>query len=391
MNNLVGLEARISEVIPEYCKKDTKEPKLHVNVYVIHFSIYAMHRFFQKWLLLIYLICPFQGLVGQSALLQKEIAEIIRYEANIDFTVVPGVLVGVIDGDSTYVCSFGQRMDKDSMYELGSLTKPVIAWLAQKALDSLGWGKDASVCLFLPDSLCRDGWHDLTVEDLILHHSGMPRFPPGADEKGTAVQDPYASYDILHFAHDLQGISSLPGQYSYSHLAYGMLYWLFERVGGLESFAHRMLIGPLALQHTGWIFPDYAIAQGHGLDGRVQPPWHCNALSTAMGLKSSMSELMIFLKSVFSSLAVETPELTSALRKEMNLLSKSGAYKVVGGWFLIQSGDELVFYHTGRTGGHQVSVAFIPEKEKGVVVISNGAPGSNELSLLVLNMVNRAK
>ena len=80
-----------------------------------------------------------QSLPAQEDLLQKEIAKILKFESPVDFNIVPGILVGIIDGDSTYVCSYGEAMSKDSVYELGSVTKPVVAWLARQALDSLGW------------------------------------------------------------------------------------------------------------------------------------------------------------------------------------------------------------------------------------------------------------
>jgi CubicO group peptidase (beta-lactamase class C family) len=169
------------------------------------------------------------------------------------------------------------------------------------------------------------------------------------------------------------------------------LHWLFERVGGIVPFSQSRLTTPFDLDKTAFSFPDQMIASGRGFDGRVQPPWHFDAMTTSMGLKSSMNDLIAFLKVISPKLISDTPPLTSSLRKELKALDKADEYKVIDGWFLIQSGDELIYYHTGRTGGHQVSIAFIPEKRKGVVVISNGALGSNELSLLVLNMINRAK
>ena len=81
----------------------------------------------------------------------------------------------------------------------------------------------------------------------------------------------------------------------------------------------------------------------------------------------------------------------ASLKRELKSLSKTGAYKVVDGWFVIRAGKSLVFYHNGRTGGHHVSIAFTPHMRKGVVVIANGAMGSNDLSLLILRMINQAK
>ena len=75
----------------------------------------------------------------------------------------------------------------------------------------------------------------------------------------------------------------------------------------------------------------------------------------------------------------------------MKALYKADEYKVIDGWFLMDSGKEWLYYKTGRTNGHQVTVAFMPQKGKSVIVFSNGTLGSGNLSLLVLDMVNRAK
>ena len=112
----------------------------------------------------------------------------------------------------------------------------------------------------------------------------------------------------------------------------------------------------------------------------------------ALGLTSSLDDMMTFIRLLF--FGFESNQKFSpagSLRKELKSLSKTGAYKVVDGWFVIRSGNSLVYYHNGRTGGHHVSVAFTPQLKKGVVVISNGAMGSNDLSLLILRMINQAQ
>lgn len=326
-------------------------------------------------------------LSAQQDLLQKEIAKILKFESPVDFNIVPGIFVGIIDGDSTYVCSYGESMSKDSVYELGSVTKPIVAWLVGMALDSLGWTKDITVCNFLPDSLCHGKFTLLTIDQVLNHRSGLPRLQTLPIESKESISGPYAAYNYESFADDLATMTAFPGNYSYSNIAYAMLYWLFEKVGGLESFAQHRLIKSFELKNTGWNFPDDMIAQGHNKGGLPVLPWHTNAMSTAIGLKSSMEDVLTFLRYVSPQYAKSTPRLSPAFKKELNTLSKQDEYKVIDGWFLIQSGSSLVYYHTGRTGGHQVSVAFIPGSMKGVVVFSNGAAGSNDLCLHVLDMI----
>lgn len=329
---------------------------------------------------------------AQASLLKKEIDKIIRYERPLDYNVVPGVLIGILDGDSTFRFQYGQEIDMHGIYEMGSVTKPVVAWLANEALRSLHMDWFCSVCTFIPDSLCAGTWPYLTTDHIRKHTTGLPRLAPHIGEIETDVQDPYMNYTITALAEDLKSIKPGPGTYSYSHLGYAMLHWLFEQAGGLTAVTDRYLREPYGMNSTGWIFPDSLIEPGHGLDGRLQPAWNTNALRTALGLRSSLDDMLTFVRVLFDGYeknrARHDP---SMLKRELKSLSKTGAYKVVDGWFVISTGNSLVYYHNGRTGGHHVSIAFTPHLRKGVVIISNGAMGSNDLSLLILRMVNQSR
>lgn len=347
----------------------------------------SVERIFFLFLMML----PF-SLQAQAELLRKEIEKIIRYEQSVDFNVVPGVLVGIMDGDSIFKFSFGRDIAPDGIFEIGSLTKPFVAWLANEALESQNMDRFAKVCQHLPDSICDEGWEQLTYDQIIEHKTGLVRIAPLIGEIESDVTDPYKDYSIQLLARDLNTLEPMPGRYSYSHMGYAATHWLFDAAGGLQDVTETHLTGPYGLADTRWNVSDDQMAQGFGLDGRQQPPWNTNALSPALGLKSSLHDLMSFVHILFDGYEKNRDRNNAgSLKKELKSLSKMGAYKVVDGWFVIRSGKALVYYHNGRTGGHHVSVAFTPHLRKGVVVISNGAMGSNDLSLLILRMVNNAK
>jgi CubicO group peptidase (beta-lactamase class C family) len=328
---------------------------------------------------------------AQADELKREIEKIIRYEQSIDFGVVPGVLIGVMDGERDYRFRFGDEIDPEGIYEMGSLTKPVVAWLVNKALVQCGANRFSKICMSLPDSLCSSGWEFVTYDHIIDHKAGLVRISPGIGEVQTDVQDPYKDYTLELLARDLKNMHPSPGRYSYSHVGYAATHWLFENVGGLEHFA-AIQFHNAGMDHSGWNFPADMIQTGHGLDGRRQAPWNTNAFQTALGLKSTLTDMMTFIGILFDGYernrAGQDPR---SLKKELRAMSRMGAYKVVDGWFVIKAGKSLVYYHNGRTGGHHVSIAFTPQDRKGVVIISNGAMGSNDLSLLILRMINDAK
>ena len=337
-------------------------------------------------------ICLLSPAYAQVELLRTSIDKILRYEAPVDFNIVPGIAIGVIDIDSIYRLTFGRDIQLDGIYEMGSITKPVIAWLVNQALDSLRLSDTASVCTFLPDSLCTPSFRKIRIMDIMQHRTGLARLAPMMGEIESSVLDPYRDYSLNILAHDLLQMEPIKGKYNYSHLNYAMTYWLFELVGGLPAYSKEKLKIPFSLGNTKWETNREEIAQGFGLDGRPQPPWNTNALSPAMGLKSSLDD-QLKLMQAFIDEYKEDPNIhySKALKKEIKALEKTGAYKVFEGWFLIRLRKSIVLYHNGRTGGHHASIAFIPEMKKGVIVISNGAVGSNDLSLLILRMIQQSK
>ncbi len=350
-----------------------------------------MKRIISLCLSTCFLCCLQHHTNGQQARLEREIGKIIRFDSNIDFSIVPGVLVGVIDGDSTFVSAFGEVLDPDSLYELGSVTKPFTVWLVEKALDALQWQIDNSICKSLPDSLCSKEYILLTFDQVLKHRSGLPRFPSNIGEFEDSMNDPYAFYDETHLANDLQQFDPNPNSYSYSQLAYASMYWLFDKVGGLDKFSRLQFVQQLGLRNTLYMTDDVSVAQGYGMDGRPKQPWHPGILSPAIGLKSSVYDVLSFIRSISPALASKNIASYKTQKKEIDKLSKKDEFKVDNGWFVIQSGSSIVYFLNGRTGGHHVSVAFIPEAMKAVVVITNSALGSNDLSLHVLRMINQSK
>jgi len=81
----------------------------------------------------------------------------------------------------------------------------------------------------------------------------------------------------------------------------------------------------------------------------------------------------------------------SALKKELKENAKAKSYLMYHGWFAERSGKSMLLYHTGHTGGHQVSAAFLPKENKGVLIFSNGEAGSHDLCFSILTMLQRAK
>ncbi len=331
------------------------------------------------------------ALISQKDQLHGAITRLLRFERPVDFDRVPGILVGVLDGDSTHILSFGTPLPETGVFEMGSVTKPIVAWMAEQLLLDLGWDHSENLCRFVPDSLCSGALSQLSVSHVLHHRGGLDLLPAGIGYFEQDARDPYAAYSEGALGHDLRSVRTHPGSYSYSHTGYAVLHWLFQKGGGRDTVFNTYCTRPFQFTTMGFSTADSALVTGHGMNGLPHPVWHTASLTTSLGLRSSIGDMLSFLRYTMPELEARHPLFSSRLKQELRFHTRMKTYKVDLGWFMIQSGSTLVYYHNGRTGGHHTSVAFSPHKRKGVVVISNGTLGSGDLSLRVLDMLVRSR
>ncbi len=346
------------------------------------------------WLPFILLVCCGM-LKAQDESFRRGVEKILQHEVHLDPGLVPSFIVLVQDGyQFAAIDTFGQSLPRgvsDPIYwEIGSLSKPVVAYLVMRALDSLGLTMEASMCSILPDSLCHGNWKEVTIKQVLDHQAGLPLITHQMALAEKDVRDPYADYDVHSLVLDIQQTDPVPGRYSYSHLGYAAFHWLLDKVGGMNAILYKELY----MHHAGGIsdmVPDQVIVPGHALDGKNTSPWHANAMTPAVGLKSDIQSVCHFMELVRKEIPAEQYLLTRKLKKELAMHDKQKTYKVVQGWFVFRSGKSVVYFHTGHTGGHFVSAAFIPAENKYAIVFSNGVSGTQDLVLYVLDMLRRQK
>lgn len=342
-------------------------------------------RRFPMLILTLCLALPGTSGRAQRALLDREIRELIRHEAPVDLQLNPSVVVGVIDGDSTYVLVYGEPVDTAGLFELGSMTKPVTAWLAERLVDAEGLDPDEIPAFaVIPASARNRAWQGITLHQLLDHRAGLPQWPAGIGAMEMSMDDPYRAYDRKTFDQALAALTPQPGEFRYSHVGYAALYPLFDRAGGFDSVIVRQG-GRLGLGFT--TGNDQRVLPGHDLAGRPAGVWHTNALEPALGLRASVSDLLRWIRLILPSFQETLSRVTwdrKRFRRETGLF---GEYDVHRGWFLVPAGREPACFHTGRTGGHHAAMAMIPAERKAVVVLGTGSSGSGELCLLVLDLI----
>lgn len=224
----------------------------------------------------------------------------------------PGAVLLVGQGDQTvYLKAYGHRavepepveMTTDTIFDLASLSKtvgcaPSIMILADRGKLNV----HDKVAKYIP-SFAQNGKADITIEDLLLHHSGLIPDNPESDYDNGA-DAAFAKIDAMpprwkprtHFA--------------YSDVNYIMLGRLVKVVSGepLDQFAAENLFKPLGMNETSYNPPAAwrsRIAptqqrKGHWMVGEVHDPraYALGGVAGHAGLFSTAADLSRFIRMI---------------------------------------------------------------------------------------------
>ncbi|GIN96890.1 serine hydrolase [Siminovitchia terrae] len=258
--------------------------------------------------------------------------------------------------------------DKPFIYEIGSISKvfttTVLGEMIQKDLLSKG----DSIGRYIPK--LSDN-HPVTLSHLANHTSGIPGI--GLWKSITNLfdsktpRDPYCLFslgEVIDYFYKHRKEPKL--KFRYSNAGMGLLgHILAMKLNtDYETAIKKIITDPLHMEDTFILVPSekkQRVLQGHDVKGREQQPLHMSDFMGAGALRSTVDDMLKFMKAHISGENKGyqlTQKATLKIAKNMN----------VGlGWFLE---DEIV-WHNGSTQGFSSFLGFDPAQQIGVIVLSN--------------------
>ncbi len=321
---------------------------------------------------------PDERFTGMDAAIQ---ASIERHE-------LPGAVVLILHkGEVVYRKAYGSRsvqpvvvpMTTDTVFDLASLTKPIATATSIMLLVERGkLNVTDCVAQHWPE-FGRNGKDKLTVEDLLLHTSGLI-----ADNSLSDYQD--GKSKALERICDLTPTAASGAKFVYSDVNYIVLGELVGRISGqsLADFARANIFQPLGMNETGFLPPDSLTKRtaateqraGRWMVGEVHDPrsYLLGGVAGHAGLFSTADDLAIFARTLLGHgnqiLRSETLQLMTTPRPI------PGGFRAYG-WdvdtrFSSNRGDVFPrgksFGHTGFTG---TSIWIDPTSDTAVIFLSN--------------------
>jgi CubicO group peptidase (beta-lactamase class C family) len=310
-----------------------------------------------------------------------------------------GIVAGMVFPDgSTRVVAYGdagggRRLDRRSVFEIGSITKTFTGTLLADMAQRGEVGLTDPVARLLPPEVTvpSRGGRQITLLDLATQTSGLPRLPTNL-----AITDPgnpYADYTVDELYAFLGGytLTRDPGsQFEYSNLGVGLLgHALALRAHeSYEELVRERVLAPLDMTSSAiTLTPHMArhFASGHNADGAIVPPWDLPTLAGAGALRSSITDMLAYASANLDDEGGPLQQAMAAARAPRETID---AQTQIGlNWFTLRTGDHDIVWHDGGTGGFSSFIGLDEARETAIVVLSNSSTleGVGDIGLHMLD------
>lgn len=331
----------------------------------------------------------------------NELAEIVQSTAGAVAQDYVGLAVGAFVDDQTAVHGTGKVHEHGpaptdhTLFQIGSVTKVFTALALADAVECQELSLDTPLARCLQGVPTTSGG-PITLEHLATHTSGLSRLPKGLRRRALLNRsNPYRDFTTEDLLAALAAARPHPEpgtKVRYSNFGAALLGEALSRHAGMayQRLIHERVTSPLGLGDTVITArKDQCDRQavGHSRRRRPLPDWDMGAMPGAGALRSTVSDLLAFLR---AHVEPQTTTLPAALtlvqqpRTNVNRLLQVGL-----GWHLspVRGTKHRALWHNGGTGGSFSYVALIPDARVGVVVLTNTARPVDGLGLDLLQQL----
>jgi serine-type D-Ala-D-Ala carboxypeptidase/endopeptidase len=290
----------------------------------------------------------------------------------------------VIEGERisrAYVCADGKqaasRIDANTAFEIGSVTKPIMAALLAGLIREGKASLDDPLSNYVPEGTKVPSFEGkpILLRHLVTHTSGLPRLPGGID---VGSDNPYAKLTEADLLGSLSKatLDRAPGaKEEYSNFAAMLLSYAIARRSGhdVETLLNMRVLTPLKMSKT-YINQrpkGVKVAVGHTPDGKAASPWDFPTdFAGVGGVRATLDDMVRYVQAQFGK-APEPLNADFALTHQP--VANDAKAKTAMQWMLANIKGREFLAHEGGTGGFSSFVAFDPKTSFGVVILSDTA------------------
>lgn len=304
---------------------------------------------------------------------------------------VAGIAIARVEGGRIeHVFALGNASTKtnelvqtDSVFQVGSISKPVAAWAAMTLVRDGKLNLDEPVFKYLnrwaiPNSNFEPS--KVTLRRILSHTAGLTLhgYPGFAESEALPTIEQSLSGDT-------NGSGSVtlfqaPGEgFSYSGGGYTLLQLLIEEVSGMSfaQYVQEAVFAPLGMTSSSYQPDAQLLARRvvpHSPNLEVMPQYHFRAQAAA-ALHTTAADMARFIQANVASNPVLSDEMRALMQTEV---VDAGFAKVGLGFFLF--GDGQLVGHSGANQGWRADMVFNPVSGAGVIMMTNSENAGNFLT-----------
>ncbi|CAB1084316.1 hypothetical protein JY97_11865 [Alkalispirochaeta odontotermitis] len=275
----------------------------------------------------------------------------------------------------------------ETVYRIGSISKLFTDMAVMKLVEAGKVDIDRPLKVFLPQFSIRSRFPDsgpITPRNIMTHHSGLP----SSIAKGMSTGEPPATLlDRLK-----EEYTAYPTNYvlAYSNTGLALLGLMIEQVSdtGFSEYADQNILSPIGMRQSSFKrtpVVEELLSKGYR-NGKEMEQVPLRDVS-AGSMYSNVNDLCQFMQMVFAGGNVGGRQILQRQTIEKMLRPQNQdavleSPNLIGlGWFLQKSrfsgdiGEVLVASHGGGTPLFRTSLAIIPQKKLGVVILTNSTEG----------------
>lgn len=272
----------------------------------------------------------------------------------------------------------GQRANPQTHYRIGSITKMYTAVLVFQAIESGKLSLNTLLSEFYPQV---PNASKITVSMMLQHRSGIFNFTDRLDYDFFRSK-PLTETQILEMIIAAGSVFEPDTKAAYSNSNFVLLTFILEKIEGqsYSSLLDSRILKPLGLKDT-YVFGTIDPAKNEARSYLYQGGWKVDrdadpsVPSGAGNLASHAQDLDVFIRGLFAGQLISTQSLDSM--KAIN----QGFGRAM---FSFPYFEKKSFGHTGGIDGFRSFLAYFPEEELTVTVLSNGLNFNNNDLLLAM-------
>lgn len=316
---------------------------------------------------------------------------------------IPGFAAGVVyQGKTVWIITKGVRSSEtkepvthETVFQLGSVSKPIAGTLIGVLLQNKKITLEDRVRTHIPDFIQKQEEpitqhiDSLTIKHLLTHTSGIPRFGFNALIEKEIPQD-----EIFSRLLRSRNVTPPGTSYDYHNVAYALQSLVVENVTGMSynQALKTLVLDPLMMIGTtasleglmaspNRASPHIKTEKGFKVCKKYSKGYY--TVAPAGGINSNVKDMCTFLGAhmghrldVLSSNTLQTLHTPYTYAKDIfeknpgNTERFKGAFYGIGWRILVYQGHKIIF-HGGWVRGFINIIAFIPDKQIGIVILQN--------------------